>query len=116
MTQAYGDITGGPGYRHNPSAALEYDEAMAQWLQERNEKPYVTEQDIDYVAEIEEADEDALAEYEYDREVAECCGGRDFNCGHYGHGYMSKRDFKNKYDLWDHEISELEDRRNGYWD
>ena len=25
-------------------------------------------------------------EEEYAAEVAECCGGRDFNCGHYGHG------------------------------
>ena len=32
-----------------------------------------------------EADRECWAR-QYAAEVAECCGGRDFNCGHYGHG------------------------------
>jgi hypothetical protein len=45
----------------------------------------VTERDIDVVGEIAEADEIAEHELEYRREVDDCCGGRDWRCGHYGH-------------------------------
>lgn len=50
----------------------------------------ITETDIDWDAELRaelaQADELAEARAEYRREVAECCGGRSFNCNHYGHG------------------------------
>ena len=48
-----------------------------------------------------EADEDAEAEREADWELASCCGGRDWFCGHYGCGVMTTRDYRDKYDCWD---------------
>lgn len=45
----------------------------------------ITEADIDWQAEIAAADEDAEHEVEYRNEVEDCCGGRDWTCGHYGH-------------------------------
>jgi hypothetical protein len=68
--------------------------------------PVVTEADIDWDAEDRQAlaewdEEEYLREREYDWELASCCGGRDFWCGHYGHGVMSMKDYNAKYGLWD---------------
>jgi hypothetical protein len=50
---------------------------------------------------ITEADiEAAEAQREADREVASCCGGRDWFCGHYGYGMFTLRDYRDKYDDW----------------
>ncbi|OBY33425.1 hypothetical protein [Mycolicibacter kumamotonensis] len=45
----------------------------------------ITEADIDWVAEIEAADEEELEAIAYYDEVRSCCGGRDPWCGHYHH-------------------------------
>lgn len=45
----------------------------------------ITEADIDWAAEIAEADEQAEHDYEYALEVRDCCGGRAWDCSHYGH-------------------------------
>lgn len=48
----------------------------------------VTEADIDFVAEILAADAEAEEVIEHywamRAEVSECCGGRSWNCAHYG--------------------------------
>ena len=61
----------------------------------------ITEADIDWAAGIAAADEQAEAQREADWEVASCCGGRDWFCGHYGHGVFTLRDYRDKYDCWD---------------
>ena len=61
----------------------------------------ITKADIDWAAEAAEADEVAQAQREADWEVASCCGGRDWFCGHYGCGVMTTRDYRDKYDCWD---------------
>ena len=43
----------------------------------------ITEADIDWAAEIAEADEAARADWDYFEEVRSCCGGRSWACIHY---------------------------------
>ena len=43
----------------------------------------ITQADIDWAAEIAEADEAARADWDYFEEVRSCCGGRSWACIHY---------------------------------
>jgi hypothetical protein len=61
----------------------------------------ITELDIDWLADIRQADEEAEAEREADWDIASCCGGRDWTCGHFGHGVLTMKDYNAKYGLWD---------------
>src|SRR6516164_1008502 len=46
-------------------------------------EPPITEADIDWAAEIAEADEAARADWDYFEEIRSCCGGRSWACIHY---------------------------------